>query len=176
MAQVSGNHSSKPKLIPRRLERRVSKQEKNEMPNQQSGNRGQGEGNKGQQSGDTSKRGFASMDDDKQREIASKGGEASGGNFKNDPDRAAEAGKKGGQSSSGGDGGGSDRGGRSSRCSHGQYGRSSGLPIRRRAVYGPSRVRLSRQSDRRSCDEQARYFLEPAAKGNPSRWDGSNIW
>ena len=84
------------------------------MPNQQSGSRGQqGQGNKGQQSGDTSKRGFASMDDDKQREIASKGGEASGGNFRNDPELAAEAGKKGGQASSGGDGGGSDRGGRS---------------------------------------------------------------
>jgi general stress protein YciG len=80
------------------------------MPNQQSGSRGQqGQGNKGQQSGDTSKRGFASMDDDKQRDIASKGGEASGGNFKNDPERAAEAGKKGGQSS----GGSNDRGGRS---------------------------------------------------------------
>ena len=83
------------------------------MPNQQSGSRGQqGQGNKGQQSGDTSKRGFASMDDDKQREIASKGGEASSGNFKNDPERAAEAGKRGGQSSSGGNGG-SERGGRS---------------------------------------------------------------
>jgi general stress protein YciG len=79
------------------------------MPNQQSGSRGQGQGTKGQQSGDTSKRGFASMDDDKQREIASKGGDASSGNFKNDPERAAEAGKKGGQSS----GGGSDRGSRS---------------------------------------------------------------
>lgn len=45
----------------------------------------------------TSKRGFASMDADKQREIASKGGKASGGNFKNDTDRAREAGKKGGQ-------------------------------------------------------------------------------
>jgi general stress protein YciG len=44
----------------------------------------------------TSKRGFASMDQDKQREIASKGGKASGGNFKNDPQRASEAGKKGG--------------------------------------------------------------------------------
>lgn len=41
-------------------------------------------------------RGFAAMDDDKQREIASKGGKASGGNFKNDPQRASEAGKKGG--------------------------------------------------------------------------------
>jgi general stress protein YciG len=83
------------------------------MPNQQSGSRDQGQGNKGQQSDDTSKRGFASMDDDKQRDIASKGGEASSGNFKNDPERAAEAGKKGGQSSSGGNGGNSDRGGRS---------------------------------------------------------------
>ena len=43
----------------------------------------------------TSKRGFASMDSDKQREIASKGGRASGGNFKNDPERASEAGRKG---------------------------------------------------------------------------------
>jgi general stress protein YciG len=47
--------------------------------------------------GNTSKRGFASMDDDKQREIASKGGQTSGGNFKNDPERASEAGRKGGQ-------------------------------------------------------------------------------
>lgn len=63
------------------------------------------------------------MDDDKQREIARKGGESvpsqarsfskdhelaaragrkggreSGGNFKNDPQRAAEAGRKGGES------------------------------------------------------------------------------
>lgn len=44
----------------------------------------------------TSKRGFASMDQDKQREIASKGGKASGGNFKNDRKRAQEAGRKGG--------------------------------------------------------------------------------
>jgi general stress protein YciG len=42
------------------------------------------------------KQGFASMDESKQREIASKGGKASGGNFKNDPQRASEAGKKGG--------------------------------------------------------------------------------
>jgi len=47
----------------------------------------------------TSKRGFAAMDEDKQREIASKGGQASGGNFKNDPQKASEAGKKGGQAS-----------------------------------------------------------------------------
>lgn len=56
----------------------------------------------GNQTGDTSNRGFASMDDDKQKEIASKGGQASGGNFKNDPERASEAGKKGGENSNGG--------------------------------------------------------------------------
>lgn len=32
----------------------------------------------------TSNRGFAGMDEDKQREIAAKGGQASGGNFTND--------------------------------------------------------------------------------------------
>jgi general stress protein YciG len=52
--------------------------------------------------GDASNRGFASMDDNKQREIASKGGQASGGNFKNDLERASEAGKKGGENSNGG--------------------------------------------------------------------------
>src|SRR5436190_14459685 len=70
--------------------------------------------------------GFASMDENKQREIAQKGGESvppekrsfsqdsglaseagkkggqeSGGNFKNDPERASEAGRKGGQESGG---------------------------------------------------------------------------
>lgn len=39
------------------------------------------------------KRGFASMDRDKQRKIASKGGRASGGNFKNDREKASRAGK-----------------------------------------------------------------------------------
>lgn len=42
------------------------------------------------------RRGFASMDKEKQRQIASKGGKASGGNFKNNPARASAAGKKGG--------------------------------------------------------------------------------
>lgn len=42
------------------------------------------------------KQGFASMDETKQKAIASKGGKASGGNFKNNPQRASEAGKKGG--------------------------------------------------------------------------------
>ncbi len=51
----------------------------------------------------TSDRGFASMSDDKQREIASKGGKASGGNFANDRKRASEAGKKGGEAQSAAD-------------------------------------------------------------------------
>jgi uncharacterized protein len=47
-------------------------------------------------------RGFAAMEEEKQREIASKGGRSQGketnsGNFANDPARAAEAGKKGGE-------------------------------------------------------------------------------
>ncbi len=50
-------------------------------------------------------RGFASMDEERRREIASKGGQSQGkennpGNFANDPERAAEAGRKGGQSRS----------------------------------------------------------------------------
>lgn len=54
----------------------------------------------------TSSRGFASMDAEKQREIASKGGQSQGrennpGNFANDRERASEAGRKGGSSSEG---------------------------------------------------------------------------
>jgi hypothetical protein len=49
-----------------------------------------------------SHRGFAGMDHAKQREIASKGGSASGGNFANNPERAAVAGRKGGEASRGG--------------------------------------------------------------------------
>ncbi|HEX8762310.1 MAG TPA: KGG domain-containing protein [Candidatus Saccharimonadales bacterium] len=56
---------------------------------------------------DTSNRGFASMDESKQREIASKGGRSQGkennpGNFANDKQKAKSAGKKGGESSQSG--------------------------------------------------------------------------
>jgi general stress protein YciG len=49
-----------------------------------------------------SKRGFASMDAETQREIASKGGQSQGkennpGNFANDREKAREAGRKGGE-------------------------------------------------------------------------------
>lgn len=52
----------------------------------------------------TSNRGFASMDEAKQKEIASKGGKSQGkqnnpGNFANDRERASKAGKRGGESS-----------------------------------------------------------------------------
>jgi len=43
------------------------------------------------------RRGFAAMDRAKQRDIASKGGHESGGNFAKNRLRAAEAGRKGGQ-------------------------------------------------------------------------------
>lgn len=55
-------------------------------------------------SSDTSNRGFASMDDDKQREIASKGGQSvkpEDRSFAKDPELAAEAGRKGGEHSHG---------------------------------------------------------------------------
>jgi uncharacterized protein len=51
--------------------------------------------------GGTSNRGFASMDEDKQREIASKGGQSvpdEKRSFSQDRELAAEAGRKGGQS------------------------------------------------------------------------------
>lgn len=48
----------------------------------------------------TDDRGFASMDEDKQKDIASKGGQASGGNFANDRKKASEAGKKGAEAQS----------------------------------------------------------------------------
>lgn len=47
-------------------------------------------------------RGFAAMDARKQRQIASKGGTMSPGNFRNDPVRASAAGRKGGSASHGG--------------------------------------------------------------------------
>lgn len=40
-------------------------------------------------------RGFAAMSPERRREIASKGGSLSGGNFKNDKKRASEAGIRG---------------------------------------------------------------------------------
>jgi len=49
----------------------------------------------------SSGRGFAAMDENRQREIAAKGGHESGGNFRNNPQRASEAGRKGGHESGG---------------------------------------------------------------------------
>jgi general stress protein YciG len=74
------------------------------------------ENDRGNQGGGSSDRGFAAMDEDEVRDIASKGGSASPGNFKNDPERAAEAGREGGKASAnsrgeGGQGGGGAQGG-----------------------------------------------------------------
>ncbi|EGD98428.1 hypothetical protein TESG_08543 [Trichophyton tonsurans CBS 112818] len=55
---------------------------------------------KGGQSSHSS--GFASMDPDKQRDISSKGGKASGGSFEPGSERAREAGRKGGKVAGGG--------------------------------------------------------------------------
>jgi general stress protein YciG len=70
--------------------------------NNQGGNQG------GNQRGDTSNRGFASMDKDRQREIASEGGKAahqSGNANEFTSEEAREAGRKGGQASGGNQGG-----------------------------------------------------------------------
>lgn len=61
------------------------------------------------QEDNTSKRGFGSMDPERQREIASEGGKSQGkennpGNFANDPEKAREAGRKGGQARGGNNG------------------------------------------------------------------------
>ena len=61
----------------------------------------EGGSNPGGGSSGRSNRGFAAMEPAKQREIASKGGSASGGNFANDPERARQAGRKGGEVSGG---------------------------------------------------------------------------
>lgn len=84
-----------------------------------SSNQGKDQGNQGskdqggkEQSG-TSNRGFASMDPDKQREIASKGGKAaheSGNAHEFTSEEAREAGRKGGQASGGGNQGGNQGG------------------------------------------------------------------
>ena len=60
-----------------------------------------------QQNKGSSNRGFASMDPEKQRQIASKGGKAAhqkGSAHEFDSQEARQAGKKGGQSSQGGGG------------------------------------------------------------------------
>ena len=50
----------------------------------------------------SSERGFAAMDAEKRREIARKGGQMSGGNFKNNREKASQAGRKGGERSGSG--------------------------------------------------------------------------
>jgi len=65
-----------------------------------------------QNQGSTSNRGFASMDENKQREIASQGGKAAhekGSAHEFSSEEAREAGRKGGQNSHGGGNQGNNR-------------------------------------------------------------------
>ncbi|WP_420105137.1 KGG domain-containing protein [Herbaspirillum huttiense] len=65
-----------------------------------------------QNQGSTSNRGFASMDENKQREIASQGGKAAhekGSAHEFNSEEAREAGRKGGQNSHGGGNQGNNR-------------------------------------------------------------------
>jgi uncharacterized protein len=73
-------------------------------------------------SGGQSKRGFASMDEDKQREIASKGGKAAhekGTAHEFTSAEAREAGRKGGEASHGRSSGSASRGGSSAQAKSG---------------------------------------------------------
>jgi general stress protein YciG len=70
------------------------------MPNNNPG--GHNQYTKAENRSPKSKRGFASMDAEMQREIASKGGQSQGkdnnpGNFANDREKARAAGRKGGE-------------------------------------------------------------------------------
>src|SRR6478672_9480831 len=92
----------------------------------------QGDRDQGTRDQSTSNRGFGSMDDDKQRAIASEGGRAAhaqGTAHEFTSEEAREAGRKGGQSR-GSDGSDSDRGGsssgRSSGSDDGRGGRAGG--------------------------------------------------
>lgn len=76
------------------------------MANQNQGGRGGNQGG-GNQGGNQGNRGFAAMDPEKQREIASKGGRAaheSGNAHEFSSQEAREAGRKGGEASRGGGG------------------------------------------------------------------------
>lgn len=116
----------------------------------------------------TSNRGFAAMDQDKQRAIASKGGasvpdekrsfsqdrelaaaagrkggQASGGNFANNPQRASEAGRKGGQASGGNFANNPQRAAEAGR----KGGQAGGNP------YGPGKETVSDAGDDGSNDD-----------------------
>jgi hypothetical protein len=91
------------------------------MAGQQSGSKGGGN-KQGGQRGDG--RGFAGMDDDQQREIASKGGEASARSQERDVQGQFAGSKSGGPGSSGGSSG--SGGGRGSGSSKGGSSKSGG--------------------------------------------------
>jgi general stress protein YciG len=86
----------------------------NDTRRNQGGNNQDQSQSRNQNQGGSSQRGFASMDSDRQREIASKGGQsvpAEERSFSRDRELASEAGRKGGENSHGGGRSGSQRGG-----------------------------------------------------------------
>ena len=81
--------------------------------------------NQNQKSQNKSERGFASMDEDKQRDIARKGGESMPDDkrsFSQDRELASEAGRKGGESRGGSQGGSGSGGGQRGSGGGGQGG------------------------------------------------------
>ena len=76
------------------------------------------QGNQGNRGGGSDNRGFAGMDEDKQRKIASEGGKAAhekGTAHEFSSQEAREAGRKGGEASHGGGNQGGNRGGGGNR-------------------------------------------------------------
>jgi hypothetical protein len=110
--------------------------------NNQGGNKGGNQGNQGsKQSGDTSNRGFASMDPQRQREIASEGGRAahaSGNAHEFNSEEARRAGsmshkndgnnQSGGGSQQSGGGQGGNQGGRGNQSGGGNQSTRGGTP------------------------------------------------
>jgi general stress protein YciG len=92
-----------------------SEKQENTMPTQ-GGNKGNDNSNRNE----SGNRGFASMDDDKQRKIAQKGGEA----VSQDREHMSEIGRKGGEQSRGGGSQGGNQGGNRGGSSN-QGGRNS---------------------------------------------------
>lgn len=120
-------------------------QNQNQGQDRNQGRQGGSQGGRGQ-GGDTSNRGFASMDEDKQRAIAAEGGRAAhaqGTAHEFDSEEAREAGRKGGQARAGGS---SDR-----------------------DVQGSSSGSRGQQAQGRERDEQGQFMSSDDNRGGGSR-------
>jgi len=96
--------------------------------NNQGGNQGGNKSGGSKQSGDTSNRGFASMDPQKQREIAAEGGRAAHASGNAHEFTSEEARRAGSMSHSGGSGGGSQQSGGQGGNQAGSGGTRGGSP------------------------------------------------